>query len=478
MGRLVARLVARLGVALALLAGGATLTPRAAEAQELARATRDRCIHSMVRIEVDTPQGTLSGSGTVLDARGYVLTNFHVAGHTDLRGGMPGTQHGQRYRIAVTRSERDEVQDEYVAELVRGNLVLDLALLRIVGRADGSPLGPTDTFTPMPLSGGLPELGTRVWALGFPAGVRTVNITAGQVAGFEANSDEVTSWLRTDTEFNPGNSGGALIDRECRLVGIPTAVSNNVEPIELARPSTRIPAAWLGALASGTTLTPERVEGILALSSLTELVDTHLGDSSSRSGELRFYAIPRERPAVVSVTPRLELGAVGSGGRVLRQSEGQVLITASDPASTLVAVVVPRGQSGGFPRVRIRYSPMARTAAPSAAPTALRGRVVREGDSCRTHVLVASEGTDLGALAQGLRDGTRSEADVRHALTAVIPVGDDGRFAHEVPAGRYVVAVLGPTLGTDAAPATVATRTVDVGASGADLGELHADACP
>jgi hypothetical protein len=450
--------------------------PASARAQELTRAERERCITSVTRIEVDTPRGTLSGTGTVIDARGYVLTNFHVAGHADQRTGLPGTHHARRYRVAITRSERAEVEDRYVAEVVRGHLPLDLALLRIVEHADGTPLDATDHFSPMVLRDALPELGTQVWALGFPAGVRTVNITAGQIAGFERNADDDTAWLRTDTEFNPGNSGGALIDRECRLVGIPTAVSDNVEPIELARPATRIPATWLASLRAGTVLTAEPTQGILPLSTLTELVDTHLGDAAGRAGELRFYALPRERPGVVSISPRLDMGIVGSGGRILREGEGQALVTASDPQSALVIVFVPRGQSGAFPRVRVRYAPMSAPPAASSAAGAVSGRVtLPDASACRTYAVLAPREVDLASLTGELTRGTLSEAEYRRRTHGIVAIADDGRFAIPAPAGAFVLGFLTPSLGASG----VESRPVDIPEGGLDVGTIAlTSACP
>lgn len=464
--------LALLGVAALALLGVialGSLTPTPARAQELTRQVRERCITSVVRIEVDTPRGTLSGTGTILDPRGYVLTNFHVAGHTDQRSGMPGTQHARRYRVAITRNERDEVEDRYVAELVRGHLPLDLALLRVVARADGSELTASDTFVPMAVREGSPELGTQVWALGFPAGVRTINITAGQVAGFERNADGETAWLRTDTEFNPGNSGGALIDRECRMVGIPTAVSDNVEPIELARPSTRIPTTWIASLRAGTTLSAEPTEGILPLSTLTELLDTHLGDAAGRGGELRFYSLPRERPGVVSVSPRLDMGILGSGGRILREGEGQALVTASDPPSALVVVVVPRGQSGAFPRVRIRYAPMGAPPAAASAERTVRGRVVAaDGGACSTFAVLAAHDVDLGALGTQLSRGTLSEAEFRRRTHAVTRAADDGSFVLAAPAGPLVLGFLTSSIGA----AGLEPRAIEVGETGLDVGTI------
>jgi hypothetical protein len=249
---------------------------------------------------------------------------------------------------------------------------------------------------------------------------------------------------------------------------VPTAVSDNVEPIELARPATRIPARWLEALRTGAPLAAERTEGILPLTSLTEIVDTHLGDAAGRSGELRFYGLPRERPAVVSVSPRLELAVLGAGGRILREGDGQVLVTASDPQSATLVVFVPRGQTGSFPRVRVRYAPMSAPVADTAAGVRLRGRLrLADGGACRTYAVLAPASLDLGALTRELSRGTLSEQDFRQRVRAIAAVGDDGSFALPAARGAFVLGFLGPDLEADEAP-----RTFEVGEGDLDVGDV------
>ena len=127
-----------------------------AQSEELSASARAECIQASVRIESDTPRGVISGSGTVIDPRGYVLTNFHVVGHLRNESGTPGVHHAPRFRVALVRSERGIVVDEYLAEVVRGHIALDLAILKIVARADGAPL--EETFTTMALREDLPVL--------------------------------------------------------------------------------------------------------------------------------------------------------------------------------------------------------------------------------------------------------------------------------------------------------------------------------
>lgn len=442
----------------------------AAQAEELTAAERARCIQSMVRIEVDTPRGTLSGSGTVIDPRGYILTNFHVVGHLGHETGTPGVHHNTRFRVAVVHSERGLVVDEYLAEVVRGHVTLDLAVIHIVSRVDETPLSGAP-FTAMEVRHDVPSLGARVWALGFPTGVRTINVTAGQVAGFEDNNAGEAAWMRTDTEFNPGNSGGALIDRDCRLVGVPTAVSRTaIEPIELARPSARVPASWLASLGTGAELTPEPTEGLREIAILTEIADAEAGDASGRGGEVRYYRLPGARPGVVTLSPRLELGAIGPGGRIIRRGSGQVLITSSDGPNTLIAVVVPRGRDGRAPTVRLRFTPMREADAAlgvvSAGDASVRGIVTRaDGSACATYVALAPASLDAAALIAGVREGRERESALRGSLLALSPLAADGSFSLRAPSGSYALLIVGPS-------GLEERREIDLTTAGVDLGAV------
>lgn len=457
------------GLSLLVLALAASAAaPALAQPTALTSAERERCITSMARVEVDTPHGIVSGSGTLIDPRGYVLTNFHVVGHRNHLTGTPGVLRAQRFRVALVRNERDIVQDDYEAEVVRGDVRLDLALLRIVRRTDRAELGATP-FPSMPVRTDLPSLSTPVWALGFPSGMRTINVTAGQVAGFENDNSGEANWMRTDTEFNPGNSGGALIDASCRLVGVPTALAEAVEPIELARPSTRIPAGWLRALASGAPLTLAPMEGFREIAVLSEIEDSATGEDFSQRHELRYYRLPSARPGVASVSPRLVIAIMGAGGHLVRESEGEILVTASDSPSTLIAVVVPRGRDGRTPAVRLRYTPLqdgdavAGVASRGAAP--LRGQVTRtQGSGCATYVALVAPQTDVRALVDRLRRGEVTDREVRAQLLSLSVLASDDSFTLEGPVGPAMLVFLGPSGVEHLQPVELLAEGVDVGA--------------
>lgn len=176
------------------------------------------------------------GSGSVVDPRGYILTNFHVV------------ERGDVLSVAVnTQNQNAPPEVAYRAEVVAGDVDLDLALLRVVSLADGRPL-PTSFILPsIPLGNSdTLSIGDTITILGFPeVGGATVTLTRGTVAGFHGDDlGHERGWIKTDAEIGPGNSGGAAIDEAGHLIGVPTFVSaeartlgriGGLRPINLAR---------------------------------------------------------------------------------------------------------------------------------------------------------------------------------------------------------------------------------------------------
>lgn len=184
-------------------------------ARELSAAFRHaaRAIESSV-VHIITEQPTRRGfraqtgvgSGVILDARGYILTNFHVV------------QQGRM--ITVRLSDGRTAQ----AEMVGGFEETDLAVLKI----DLPGLRPASF-------GDSEAIGVGEWvlAVGSPFGFEQT-VTAGIISAKgrgqidpQASNDGPTrfqEFLQTDAAINPGNSGGALVDSAGHLVGINTAI--------------------------------------------------------------------------------------------------------------------------------------------------------------------------------------------------------------------------------------------------------------
>lgn len=143
-----------------------------------------------------------SGSGVIIREDGYIVTNNHV---------IDGAS-----KIEVTLNSNQT----YPATLVGTDPATDVALLKI--DASGLPVIPFGDSDKL-------RLGEWVIAIGSPYDLRST-ITAGIVSAKGRSMPnysgefKIESFIQTDAAVNPGNSGGALVDRAGNLVGINTAI--------------------------------------------------------------------------------------------------------------------------------------------------------------------------------------------------------------------------------------------------------------
>jgi len=146
-----------------------------------------------------------SGSGVIISADGYIMTNNHVINNAD--------------EVEVTLNDKRS----YIAEVVGADPNTDLAILKI--KEEGLsyvPYGNSDLL----------EVGEWVLAVGNPFNL-TSTVTAGIVSAKGRNINilneefAIESFIQTDAAVNPGNSGGALVNTKGELVGINTAIASN-----------------------------------------------------------------------------------------------------------------------------------------------------------------------------------------------------------------------------------------------------------
>ncbi len=232
-----------LAVAALYVLGGAFSAQPATAVWE--REDLQRALKSTVQILVPDNNGELccTGSGTVLDAdKGTILTNFHVMGDTDT--GELFNDDGMAVIGVMANDLKGAPVLKYVAKMVKSTQELDLAMLQIVGLVG-------DARAELPKNLGLIAIGRgnsddllpgdELAVIGYPGlGGSTVTFTEGVVSGFlDENEDGVYEWIKTDTEVNPGNSGGLAIDRNGDFVGVPTAGYSRADvagKISLVRP--------------------------------------------------------------------------------------------------------------------------------------------------------------------------------------------------------------------------------------------------
>lgn len=149
-----------------------------------------------------------TGSGVIMSADGYIITNNHVV--VDENTGV------QQDKITVYMSDGTS----FPAEVIGLDEQTDLAVLKI------DPAGTTLTPAEFGDSNSL-QVGEEVYAIGSPGGLELANtITGGHISALNRDitiDDRVMSLIQTDAAINPGNSGGALINKYGQVIGITSA---------------------------------------------------------------------------------------------------------------------------------------------------------------------------------------------------------------------------------------------------------------
>lgn len=180
-------------------------------------------IPAVVSISAATGSGSSTGTGVVLSANGYLVTNYHVI--------------RQALAINVTLTDERELR----ATLVGEDPVSDLAVLRV----DAEDLTPAQFGD----SDGV-RVGDSVVAIGDPLGVELRGtMTDGIVSAISRDvqvDGRVMNLIQTNAALNSGNSGGPLINRFGQVIGINTmkigtlADSSGVEGLGFAIPSATV----------------------------------------------------------------------------------------------------------------------------------------------------------------------------------------------------------------------------------------------
>ena len=166
---------------------------------------------AVVSIEVATPRGSAEGSGSIISADGYVLTNHHVIAGAD----TPGS------KVQVTLNDGSRRSAQFVASDVN----TDVGVLKIDDAND----------LPVMQFGNSDELrvGQEVVAVGSPLGL-SATVTSGIVSALNrpvrasqgGGESSLMDGIQTDAAINPGNSGGPLVDRSGNLIGMNSAIAS------------------------------------------------------------------------------------------------------------------------------------------------------------------------------------------------------------------------------------------------------------
>ncbi len=260
------------------------------------------------------PQGRAQkslGSGFVISADGYILTNNHVVDGAD--------------EIKVKFDNGKELK----GELKGSDAKLDLALIKVTTdeKLSVAVLGDSDEI----------EVGEWVMAIGNPFGL-SETVTAGIVSakGRVIGSGPYDDFIQTDASINPGNSGGPLFNAKGEVIGINTAIIAGGQGIGFA-----IPVNMAKSIISQLKDKGKVTRGWIGVS--IQPVTKDLADS---------FGLPAERGALVSeVNPDspAEKGGVKSGdiiiifdGKTIKEMNDLPRLVAATAAGSSVKVKVIR----------------------------------------------------------------------------------------------------------------------------------------
>lgn len=293
------------------------------------------------------------GSGFVVSADGFVVTNNHV-----IRGAE---------RLVVRIGEK-----EYEAEVRGADPATDLALLKVDSDEEFAylSLGDSDSLRP----------GDWVMAIGSPAGLDN-SVTVGVVSakqrriGISSETSSFENFIQTDAAINFGNSGGPLINLAGQVIGINTAINYGSENIGFAVPVStlktvlpqlqetgRVRRGFLGM--SVTDLAPEAAEAFGLESTDGALVMSLTEDMPAENGgvevgdvvlEMDGEKVRNTRQLIDYVSARgpdaeVDLEILRNGDRITRS-----VVLAERPNEGVEAQAEAEEAEGGIDWLGVRY---------------------------------------------------------------------------------------------------------------------------
>ena len=229
------------------------------------------------------------GSGTIIDTKGYVLTNNHVAGGAE--------------EITVTLWDGEVLQ----GKLVGSCTAHDTAVVKLDKEGlVAAELGDSDQL----------RVGQRVYAIGNPFGLSGgPSVTSGVVSALnrtiESQRGLLERLVQTDAAINPGNSGGPLIDLEGKVIALNTAIIPYAQGIGFAIPINIANNCMGQTIEQGVQVRPWL--GIIGLGLTNEIA--------------RYYRLPIDQGVlvtkVVERSPAEEAG-IADGDIILRMDGAPV----------------------------------------------------------------------------------------------------------------------------------------------------------
>jgi S1-C subfamily serine protease len=259
------------------------------------------------------------GSGVVVAADGYALTNSHV---------VAGTA-GIEVELADGRT--------LLADLVGHDPATDLAVLKVDGNVQHAPLRDSNAL----------RVGDFALAVGSPFGLaRTVTMgivsALGRTLPSQANGRMIEGVIQTDAPLNPGNSGGPLLDVDGHVIGINTAILLGGQGLAFAVPSNTAAFVMREIVDHGRVrraLLGVRVEEVL----LPAGIATDLGLETARG--VAGHAGERGSPAAESGLLPKDVIVSFRGERIATVADLHRLLDADSIAQSLPLEAIRAGRS-------------------------------------------------------------------------------------------------------------------------------------
>ena len=343
-----------------------------------------------------------SGSGFIMSADGYIMTNNHVVEGMD--------------RVMVVLADKREFE----ARVVGRDPNTDVAVLKIDAR--GLPVSRLGDADPL-------EIGDWVLALGYPldlgqtttAGIVSAKGRSLGIMGRNGAEAPLEHFIQTDAAINPGNSGGPLVDLQGRVIGVNSAIASPTGfysgygfavPINLAR---RVAE---DLMRDGRVHRP--------------MIGVEIRDVSPADAEV--FGLPSPDGAVVAAEPRGPAAAAGLKlGDVIVAVEGKAVKNAGD----LMETVMERRPGDRVTLDVVRYGDRRRVAVrleEFANPRAARGRAEPAVENAAAPV----ESGRLGIRAEPVTPEIARELGMERAAGVVISEVDPASPASGV-LGRGMV---------------------------------------
>jgi S1-C subfamily serine protease len=296
----------------------ATKTPSQASLDDLAA--------SVVMVAPGTLDGTsftpvATGSGTIVDKSGLILTNYHVVDPNNVGA-------YDDIAVYVSKDPKSMPKLTYFGGLAAWDEDIDLAIIQITENRNGVEIDPADLDLQTVSLGDADtlDIGQDLTVLGYPAvGEGSLELTKGTVSGFLSAKGQKDAWIKTDARIAAGNSGGGAFDDEGKLVGIPTAIyyieelggeeSGRIRPVnfveDLLREAKAATEVVIPQIEQPTTTIGNLDVTLLSVADLGSAWEMNDETSLTNEDRATFYEDPNEAMAFYE-----EYGRIGGLRRV------------------------------------------------------------------------------------------------------------------------------------------------------------------